>query len=131
MAASFQSDMSLDDVTVLVNRFGDQFLDTCYVSGSLAIKDKAPLTVPSAFTYKKKLRLTSANATPSSACLAQPQRRPDYHEVSGAAPLALSLRYGIKCLLSTNKVDALHDGSVRFGAFLCALSCVEAYYFVN
>ena len=50
MAATLQFYMSVDDVTELVNRFGDQFLDICYVSGSLAIKDKSPLTVPSVFT---------------------------------------------------------------------------------
>ena len=77
MAASFQSDMIVDGVTELVNRFGDQFWDIRYVSGSLAIKDKSPLTVPSAFTYQKKPRLIAENATPSSARAAQPQHRPD------------------------------------------------------
>ena len=80
--------MSVDDVTKFLNRFGAQFFDICYVNWSLANKDKSPFTVPSVFTYQKNMRLIAESDTPSSpARVAQPQPRPDYHEVSGVGRL--------------------------------------------
>ena len=76
MVTTFEVDLSVDYVTQLVNRFGAQFFDICYVNGSLAIKDKSPITVPMVFTYQKMMKLTSENATPSPpTCVTQP--RPD------------------------------------------------------
>ena len=65
MVTSFQAKLRVDHVIQVVNRYGAQFFNIGYEGGSLAIKDKAPLTVPSVYSYKKTMNLTAETVTSS------------------------------------------------------------------
>ena len=57
MVTNYGSDMSIDEVSGVVTNFGSQYFDVCQLNGSLAFKDKAPLTVPCWFAFQTQIQL--------------------------------------------------------------------------
>ena len=112
MAFSFQAKLCVDHVIQVVNRYGGQFFHIGYEVGFLAIKDKAPLTVPSVYSYQKNINLAAETVTSTPATGVE-QPRSSYQEVSEDTRLVRSLRIGLKFLRATNRADTCDDGFVN------------------
>ena len=108
MVTNYGSDMSIDEVSGAVTNFGSQYFDECQLNGSLAVKDKSPLTVPCWFAFQTQIQLSTKlpteSAAPPSSRAAPAEGRTDSQEVVGRLR-AYVMRLGLKHLCCTKKVD--------------------------
>ena len=92
----------------VVTNFGSQYFDVCQLNGSLAVKDKSPLTVPCWFAFQTQMQLCTKSpiesAAPPPSRVAQAEGRSDSQEVVGRFR-AYVMRLGLKHLCCTQKVD--------------------------